>query len=401
MALVDGGGNVPPELGAARRLVARGHSVTVLAEDSVTSEVRATGATPRRWDRAPNRRDRRPENDPARDWERRYPWQLVERLARTLFVGPAAAYADDVGAAIVELGPDLLICSTFCVGGMVAAEAAGIPFDVMLPNIYLLPANGMPPFGIGLLPARSALGRARDRALNAFIERLWDSQGLAGLNELRRRKRLAPLDHFLDQVHKARRQLVLTSPEFDFPATLPPSARYVGPVLDDPPWAEARPWTPPAGSEPLVLVAMSSTFQDQVGCLQRTVDALGKLPVRGVVTTGPALDTFSLRPPSNVTVVASAPHRQVFQHAALVITHGGNGTVMKALAAGVPMVLLPHGRDQADTAARVNRPSGWRCFEAHGSVPRHRRRRAEGAAERVVPSGRTASRRLRSSGCEP
>jgi EryCIII-like glycosyltransferase len=43
----------------------------------------------------------------------------------------------------------------------------------------------------------------------------------------------------------------------------------------------------------------------------------------------------------------------VLWQAALAITHGGHGTVMKALAAGVPMVVLPHGRDQADTAARV------------------------------------------------
>jgi UDP:flavonoid glycosyltransferase YjiC (YdhE family) len=60
-----------------------------------------------------------------------------------------------------------------------------------------------------------------------------------------------------------------------------------------------------------------------------------------------------LRPAPNVTVVASAPHRDVLRHAAVVITHGGHGTVVKALAAGVPMVLLPHGRDQADTAVRV------------------------------------------------
>ena len=68
LALVDGGGNVPPELSAARRLVERGHAVTVLAEDSVAFDVRATGATLRRWVRAPNRPDRRPENDPIRDW---------------------------------------------------------------------------------------------------------------------------------------------------------------------------------------------------------------------------------------------------------------------------------------------------------------------------------------------
>jgi MGT family glycosyltransferase len=109
----------------------------------------------------------------------------------------------------------------------------------------------------------------------------------------------------------------------------------------------------PTGDAPLVLVAMSTTFQDQIGCLQRVIDALGALPVRGLVTTGPAIDPAALAANSNVAVVKSAPHRQVLQQAALVVTHAGHGTVMKALAAGVPLVMLPHGRDQDDTAARV------------------------------------------------
>jgi MGT family glycosyltransferase len=352
-ALVDGGGNVSPELSAARRLVERGHLVIVLAENSVAGEVRATGAMLRPWVHAPNRPDRRPEHDPARDWECRYPWQLIERLAGTLFVGPAPGYAQDVRDAIAETRPQLVVCSMFCLGGMVAAEAAGLPFDVLLPNIYPLPAKGLPPFGIGLPPARGAGGRLRDRALNAFLERLWDSKGLAGLNALRRQHGVTPLPHFLDQARHARRQLVLTSGAFDFAAVLPAGARYVGPVLDDPLWAAGAPWAPPAGGDPLVLVAMSSTFQDQIDCLQRVVDALGTLPVRGLVTTGPAIDASALRPHANVTVVPSAPHGQVLLHAALVVTHAGHGTVMKALAADVPMVLLPHGRDQADTAARV------------------------------------------------
>jgi MGT family glycosyltransferase len=352
-ALVDGGGNVPPELGAVGRLVDRGHIVTVLAEDSVAREVRAAGASLRPWVQAPNRPDRRRENDPARDWECKYPWQLIERLIATLFVGPGSAYAHDVRDALAETHPDLVICSMFCLGGMVAAEAAGVPFDVLLPNVYPLPAKGLPPFGIGLHPARGAVGRLRDRAVNVLIERLWDSKGLAGLNALRAQHGLTPLAHFLDQVRRARRQLVLTSAAFDFAAVLPSGARYVGPVLDDPVWAEDVPWTPPGGSKPLVLVAMSSTFQDQIGSLQRVVDALETLPVRGLVTTGPAIDPSTLRPRANVTVVAGAPHREVLRHAALVVTHAGHGTVMKALAAGVPMVLLPHGRDQADTAARV------------------------------------------------
>jgi MGT family glycosyltransferase len=351
-ALIDGGGNVPPELSAARRLVERGHSATVLAEDSVIEEVRETGADVRRWVRAPNRKDRRPEHDPCRDWECRYPWQLVDRLARRLIVGPAAAFAQDVSEAIAQRQPDVVICSMFCLGGMVAAEAAGIPFVTLFPNVYPLPADGLPPFGIGLRPARGPLGRCRDRVLNRVIEHLWDAAGLRQLNALRRQYGLVPMSHVLDQVRSARRQLVLTSPGFDFPATLPAAVRYVGPVLDDPMWAET-PWIPPAGDAPLVLVAMSSTFQDHIGCLQRVLDALGTLAVRGVMTAGPAVDSAALEAPANVTILESAPHREVLRCAALVVTHGGHGTVVKALAAGVPMVLLPHGRDQADTAARV------------------------------------------------
>ena len=49
----------------------------------------------------------------------------------------------------------------------------------------------------------------------------------------------------------------------------------------------------------------------------------------------------------------------MLEHAALAVTHGGHGTVVKALAAGVPVVVLPHGRDQADNAVRVtSRGSG-------------------------------------------
>src|SRR5579863_8898252 len=95
-ALVDGGGSVPPELGAIRRLVARGHHVTVLAEDSMEPEVRASGAVFRPWVQATNRPDRRPEHDPLRDWEVKNPLQLFDRLIEKVFVGPAPAYAADL-----------------------------------------------------------------------------------------------------------------------------------------------------------------------------------------------------------------------------------------------------------------------------------------------------------------
>ena len=164
---------------------------------------------------------------------------------------------------------------------------------------------------------------------------------------------LNPIDDFWDQVRHADKVLVLTSAAFDFPAQLPPSVRYVGPVLDDPAWAADETWTPPPGDSPLVLVAMSSTFQDHLDVLQRCIDGLASLPVRGLVTTGQAISPAELRAAPRVTVVASAPHSEVLDHAAVVLTHGGHGTVVRALAAGVPMVVMPQGRDQPDNAVRV------------------------------------------------
>ena len=116
-------------------------------------------------------------------------------------------------------------------------------------------------------------------------------------------------------------------------------------------------WTEPAdlppGDEPLVLVGLSSTFMDQSASIGRIAQALETLPVRALITTGPAVDPGHLDAPPNVRVVKSAPHSEVLKHAALMVTHAGHGSVVKALAAGVPMVMMPFGRDQNEIAARA------------------------------------------------
>ena len=173
---------------------------------------------------------------------------------------------------------------------------------------------------------------------------------------------------------------MLTSEAFDFAPTgpRPPNVVYTGPRLADPAWA--RPWTPPPGDEPLVLVSLSSTYQDQVPMLRAIADALGRLPVRGLVTAGPSVDASAVAAPPNVSVVASAPHDAVLRQAAAVIGHGGHGTTIKALAHGVPVVAVPMGRDQNDIAARV---------VASGA----------GLGSRRAPSVAASARR--SSGCSP
>ncbi|CAN5545122.1 glycosyltransferase [soil metagenome] len=344
-ALTDGGGTVPPELGIARRLVDRGHRVTVLADPTMEQQVRSTGAVYRAWSpRVP---------DEFRDWELKNPLQMARATTEHMMTAPAPSQAADTIAAIDELKPDRVVTSSLGLGAMVGAEARGLEFDALVPNVYPLPAPGLPPFGAGLEPGRGPLGRLRDR-LGAFATtRLINGYALGAVNDLRREYGLEAVTSIWAQVLRARRILVLTSSAFDFPAELPSSVHYVGPVLDDPSWATEQHWTPPAGDDPLVLVALSSTFQNQAECIQRIADALGSLPVRGLVTTGPFIDPAEITAPANVTVVASAPHSAAMREAAVVVTHWGHGTVVKALAAGVPLVVVPHGRDQGDNAARV------------------------------------------------
>ena len=149
-------------------------------------------------------------------------------------------------------------------------------------------------------------------------------KALPRLNETRRGLGLAPLRSFFDQaLETAEGFLVLTSAAFDFTSPfVSPNVRYVGPILDDPQWAE--PWTPPWSPEnrdPLVLVGFTSTFQDQGPVLRNVVKALATLPVRALVTLGEMLPAAEVPSTGSVVVVRSAPHREVLRQASAVVTH--------------------------------------------------------------------------------
>jgi UDP:flavonoid glycosyltransferase YjiC (YdhE family) len=73
----------------------------------------------------------------------------------------------------------------------------------------------------------------------------------------------------------------------------------------------------------------------------------------GVATVGPALEGVRLQAPNNVTLLPSAPHDAVMKDVSLVVTHGGHGTVSRALWHGLPLLVMPMGRDQYDIASRA------------------------------------------------
>lgn len=350
----EGGGTIPPELGIARRLLAAGHAVHVLGDPTVEADARSAGCAFTAWRRAPHRTSLDPEHDLLRDWEVRNPLAMLQRIRDVFVAGPAADYAADTREVIDRIAPDAVIPDFMLFGTVIAAQSAGLPVAPIVPNIWAIPTPGGPAIGPGFAPARTVLGRSRDRAMLALADRLFRA-GLPALNAARAEHGLRPLTSFYDQVLDSDRIFVLTSPTFDFASDrVPDNVRYLGPVIDDPAWA--RPWLPPWPADhphPLVLVGFSSTFQDQAPLLRRVVEALSSLPVRGVVTLGQMLDARDVPGTDNVAVVPSAPHGRILPHASLVVSHCGHGTTLKALAAGLPILCLPMGRDQNDTAARV------------------------------------------------
>ena len=351
----EGGGNLPPVLGVARRLAARGHDVRVLTEPCLRAPVKAAGARFIPFTRHFTREDRT--EDLIGDAAARSPIGALNRSLERLVFGPAPIVAEETRRAMEGERPDVVVADALMPGALVAAEAAGIPRVVLFHMPEYLPGPGRPAAGPGFLPRTDLVGRLRDGLMTRLFLRQLRAY-LPAFNEARRAFGLPPLAtarELVAQYHAADLRLMQTSAAFDFPITPPPpNVRYVGPVLDDPDWTGAwqSPW-PEADPRPLVVASLSSTFQDQRGLLQRIIAALGSLEVRGLVTLGPAMAGERFDLPANVVAVASAPHAQVFPHAAAIVTHAGHGTVMRALAASVPLLCLPMGRDQDDNAARV------------------------------------------------
>jgi MGT family glycosyltransferase len=347
----DGGGNVEPQLAITRALLARGHEVAVLGNRCQRLRVESVGAEFAAYRHAPDNDSSSAETDILRDWEARTPMGAFARLRDRVMYGPAAAFARDVLEQAAERSPDVICWDYLLAGAGVAAESAGLPSAAAVHTVYPLPADGVPPFGLGLPPARGPLGRTRDRLLARVFDQAF-RPGLKAINQARDDLGLMRQSGPFDHVTRADRIIVMTTPALDFagPRTVPANVRFVGPAL-----AARAGSTEPCETDdrPLVLASFSTTYMNQLDLIKRVLRAFADLPVRGLLTTGPAVDVGVLEPPDNVVVRDFVPHAAVLPAAAAVVTHAGMGTVHAALAAGVPLVCVPQGRDQNDVAARV------------------------------------------------
>lgn len=348
----DSGGGVEAVQTVVRRAADRGHQVRVLGTAGLRDRFEAAGASFRVYRYAPDNDCRSAETDLIKEWETRTPLGQFARVRDRVMFGPAREFCRDVIEELDREPADLVVVvDTLIPTALSGAEAAGCPSVLLMHGPYVMPRPDAPPPGTGFMPARGPLGRGRDRAAVALMMRVFRT-GMPAFNQARAEFGLAPVRDLTDVLNTASRVLVCTSPSYDFAVgTIPGHVRYVGPQLDAA--AGGGTWDDPGG-RPLVLVGLSSTVMShEVELLRRAADALGRLPVRGLVTTGPAVDPAAIRAPANVSVRRWVRHADVLPYCSAVLTHGGHGTVIKALAAGVPLVVAPLGRDQPDNAARV------------------------------------------------
>lgn len=307
---VDGGGNLPPALGIARELERRGGAARFLGHEVQRARVEGAGFrfTPLR-------------HGP------RYDASLRRGVVRALrdFSSLAAdrGIGDDAVAAAAAEQADAVVVDCLAWGALERTVHAGLPVASLVHSQW------------------------------DYFRRLARTP-LGGLARLRGA-------HPVAASTGAGLVLVTTRPDFepDPEAALPGHLRHTGIV-----WQDDAVQAVPDPARPRVLVSFSTThFPGQDRTLQRVLDGLDGLPVETVATTG-AVDPAVLRSPAGARVVRHADHGMLLPSAALVIGHGGHATTARALAHGIPLLVLPMHplMDQAAIGRAVERHGAGRLL---------------------------------------
>jgi UDP:flavonoid glycosyltransferase YjiC (YdhE family) len=261
----------------------------------------------------------------------------------------AAEAAKALRPLLENFRPHVVVSDILTLAPTLAAERAGIPLATLIPHIYPVVEPGYPFFAIGLRPPRTRLGRSawlygHERALRVGLE-----QGRRDLNVQRERIGLAPIDRFHGGI-SLDLALVATYPQLEYPRRWPAGVKITGPMTFELPHPEIE---LPSGDDPLVLVAPSTAHDSANYLVRAALAALAEEPVRVVATTNRLAPQRSIDVPDNAILVDWLSYTQLMPAASLVISHGGHGTVARALGAGTPVLICPIIGDMSETAMRV------------------------------------------------
>ncbi|RZQ62783.1 glycosyltransferase [Amycolatopsis suaedae] len=254
----------------------------------------------------------------------RSPEELV-RLIVTAFADVLPRrFVADLEPVLAERAPDLVVWEAGNLGAMIAAKRAGIPsiahgfgrvgdddFDVQGAEVIQRTAAE---FGVEL-PGGRGFG---DRYLDIYPESLQGKRFLAEEADLRIPLRPVP---------------------FSKPGPLPAVAEG-------------------ERTRPLVYLTMGTAF-GSAEVLRTAVAGLSELDVDVLVSAGPSVDAGELTGLGDrVTVESWVPQDQLLPRVDLVVHHGGAGTTLGSLGAGVPQLFLPQGADQFIHAGVVTEAGG-------------------------------------------
>lgn len=336
-------GHLYPVAPIAAELAARGHDIRLygLAEELAHLEPMGIACSP---------------IDPAIeaieivDWQERSMRGAALSALRT-FAQRSLPEVPDLAAAIERHDPEVLLLDINCWGAATVAEASELPWAMFAPYLLPLHSRDAPPFGLGLRPLGGPVGTIRDAILARMTTASWDRTALPTVNRLRVEHGLPPFEHFEDLFARPRLLLSLTAEGFEYPhSDWPENVRLIGAVNWSPP-QPAPAWLGEL-SDPLVLVTCSTERQRDKRLLHVALEAL---PANGISVLGTtaAHDPDAFKAPPGSKLVRFVAHEHILPRAACVVCHGGMGITQKALAAGVPVVVVPFGRDQLETARRV------------------------------------------------
>ena len=263
------------------------------------------------------------------------------------------ASASDAAMALMPLMErerfDVVVSDILTLAPSLAAEKAGLRRATLVPHVWPVHEPGLPFFAFGAMPPRTGLGRALwRRALPVLIGGL--ERGREEMNESRAALGLGPTQRLHGGISEEL-ALVATFPQLEYPRAWPRNVHVTGPMWFELPFEDVE---LPDGDGPLVLVAPSTAQDPECKLVRVALEALADEPVRVLATTNRHLPTVPLPPPpANARVVDWLSYSQAMAAADLVITHGGHGTVARALGAGVPVLCCPAVGDMAENGARV------------------------------------------------
>jgi MGT family glycosyltransferase len=320
-------GHAFPAIALGQALVARGHEVVVETWEERRAAVEGAGlgfAAAEEYRMFPP-----PEPDSADG-------QHAAEAARALL------------PLLAEMQPHVAVSDILTLAPALAAERAGVPLATLIPHIYPVVEPGLPFFAIGLRPPRTPLGRAGwragQRALAVGLE-----HGRRDLNQQRQRLGLAPIERFHGGISPDL-ALVATYPQLEYPRQWPAGVEVTGPMTFEQPHPEIE-LAP--GEEPLILIAPSTAHDSGNHLVRTALAAFAGEPVRVVATTNRVRPQEPIEVPPNATLVEWLSYSQLMPAASLVISHGGHGTVARALGAGTPVLISPIIGDMSETAMRV------------------------------------------------